>query len=95
MKWPDPPASTAGYGSYDDVMAALNAQLAVGPWFLGERFTVADGLWGSALTWLTQFGLVPATPEISSYVERFAARPAAARTRELEVEYVERLKPAG
>ena len=95
MKWPDPQASMAGYGSYDDVIAALTAQLAVGPWFLGERFTVADGLWGSALTWLTKFGLVPSTPEIGAYVARFAARPAAAEVAALEAGFIERLKSAG
>ena len=86
MKWPDPPKSTAGYGSYDDVVAAVVGQLAGGPWFLGERFTVADGLWGPALAWLTQFGLMPATPEIAAYLARIEARPTTARARAIDAE---------
>jgi glutathione S-transferase len=90
--WPDPRASSAGYGSYDATMAAVTGQLARGPWFLGERFTVADGLWGTALTWLTRFGLVPSAPEIVAYVERFAARPAAARAEAIDADLAARQK---
>lgn len=86
MKWEAPKASMAGYGSYDDTMAAVIGQLARGPWFLGERFTVADGLWGPALSWLVAFGLMPKAPEIVAYVERFAARPAAAKAAAIDAE---------
>jgi glutathione S-transferase len=67
------------YGEYDTVMDAINAQLATGPWLLGERFTAADVIWGTALQWTTQFKVVTATPEIAAYIARFAARPAMAR----------------
>lgn len=92
MKWEAPKASMAGYGSYEDTMAAVAGQLAAGPWFLGERFTVADGVWGPALTWLTAFGLVPAAPEIAAYVERFAARPAAAKAAAIDADLVAKQK---
>lgn len=92
MKWPDPPPSTAGYGSFDQVMAILAAQMSKGPWFLGERFTIADGLWGPALTWLTRFGLVPATPEVTAYVARIAARPAKLRADAIDAELTEKQK---
>jgi glutathione S-transferase len=61
------------------VMDTLSAQLATGPWLLGERFTAADVIWGTALQWTTQFKIVSATPEIAAYIARFAARPAIAR----------------
>jgi glutathione S-transferase len=67
------------YGDYDTVMDTLSAQLATGPWLLGERFTAADVIWGTALQWTTQFKIVSATPEIAAYIARFAARPAIAR----------------
>lgn len=88
MKWPDPPKRAAGYGSYDDVVAAVVAQLAAGPWFLGERFTIADGLWGPALGWLTRFGLFPLTPEVAAYLARIDARPATARARDIDARLV-------
>lgn len=92
MKWPDPPKSTAGYGSYDDTVETVVGQLAKGPWFLGERFTVADGLWGPALGWLTSFGLFPKTPEIAAYLARIESRPATARARAIDAELVETQK---
>lgn len=88
MNWEAPKKSMAGYGSYEDTMAAVIGQLAKGPWFLGERFTVADGVWGPALTWLTAFGLMPKAPEIMAYVERFAARPAAAKVTAIDAALV-------
>jgi glutathione S-transferase len=67
------------YGDYDTVLDAVSAQLATGQWLLGERFTAADVIWGTALQWTTQFKIVSATPEIAAYIARFAARPAIAR----------------
>lgn len=78
------------YGTFDDMFATLTAQLARGPWLLGERFTVADGLWGSALIWTTLFGLVPKTPVIEAYVARIAARPALARSKAIDAGLVEK-----
>jgi len=86
------PASTMPYGTFEDMFAALTAQLAKGPWLLGERFTVADGLWGSALTWTTMFGLLPKTPEIDAYIARIAARPAMARSKAIDADLVEKRK---
>jgi glutathione S-transferase len=69
--------SLCPYGDYDTMLATFTAPLRAGPWLLGERFSAADVLWGSALGWMTAFGLVPTLPEIVAYVERAAARPAA------------------
>jgi glutathione S-transferase len=67
------------YGSYDEVMAQVRAQLAKGPYLLGERFTAADILWATALRWMTAFGLAEATPEIAGYIERVTSRPSFAK----------------
>jgi len=67
------------YGDFDTVMATLTAQLRTGPFMLGQDFSAADVLWGTALNWTTRFGLVPETPEIKAYVARIASRPAAQR----------------
>jgi len=71
------PPSLCPYGDYDTMLATLTRQLRAGPWLLGERFSAADILWGSALGWMTGFGLVPKLPEIMAYVERAGMRPAA------------------
>jgi len=65
------------YGDYDTMMQTLTAQLKSGPYLLGERFTAADILWGTAFEWTTAFGIVAKTPEIEAYIERAKKRPAA------------------
>jgi glutathione S-transferase len=78
----EPSAMMSPYGDFDTMLTALRSQLAQGPYILGERFSVADVLWGSALRWTTMFKLVPETPDIMAYVERVNGRPAAIRARE-------------
>jgi glutathione S-transferase len=68
------------------MLKTLTDQLAKGPWLLGEKFTAADVLWGTALGWTTRFGLVPETPVIRAYIDRVNARPAFARIRQKDAE---------
>jgi glutathione S-transferase len=82
---PAPPA-TSPYGDYDTMLKTLFDQLARGPYLLGERFTAADVLWGSALRWTTMFKLVPETPTVKAYVERVTSRPAAQRAAKKDAE---------
>ncbi len=76
------PLAMSPYGTFDTVMATVNAQLRAAPYLLGDTFSAADVLWGSALHWTTAFGVVPVTPEIEAYIERTTTRPAAVRVRE-------------
>ena len=64
------------YGDFDTVIGTIVAQPRTGPWLLGERYTAADTLWGTALGWMTKFGIIPGGPEIDAYLARFQARPA-------------------
>ena len=80
------PKQRSPYGSYDDVIAILAAQLAKGPYLLGERFTAADVLWGTALNWTTHFGVVPLLPAFKTYIDRVTARPAYKRAAAKEAE---------
>jgi glutathione S-transferase len=43
-------------------------------------------LWGTALTWMTGFGLVEALPPIKSYVERWNARPSVKKVAEIDAD---------
>jgi glutathione S-transferase len=74
------------YGDYDTMLATLTGQLRAGDYLLGERFSAADVLWGTALAWITAFKLVPELPEIMAYVERVNARPAAQRAASADAE---------
>jgi glutathione S-transferase len=73
------PAGTSPYGDFDTMFGTVTAQLARGPYLLGERFTAADVLWGIALSWITRFKLIPALPVIAAYTERINSRPSVAR----------------
>jgi glutathione S-transferase len=70
------------YGSFETVLSTLTAQLEAGPYMLGQEFSAADVLWGTALQWTTAFGLVPVTPVIKAYIDRTTTRPAALRVKE-------------
>ncbi len=79
MKREPAAASTSPYGEFDTMFKTLTDQLEKGHYLLGERFSAADVLWGSALNWITMFKLVPDLPVIQSYIARVRARPAVAR----------------
>jgi glutathione S-transferase len=73
------PMASSPYGDFDTTLKTLVDALTPGPYLLGDRFCAADVLWGTALTWITGFKLVPALPPIMAYLERVNARPAVAR----------------
>ena len=75
------PRGMSPYGDYDTTVKAVTDQLAAGTWMLGERITAVDVLWGTALTWTTGFKLVPLTPVIQAYIDRWNARPSVARVK--------------
>ena len=82
------------YGSYDVMLETVVAQLRRGPYLLGERFTAADVLWGTALSWTTMFGVVPKLPEIMAYVDRITGRPAYARVQAADAALAAEHEPA-
>ncbi|MDR3384551.1 glutathione S-transferase family protein [Cupriavidus basilensis] len=78
------PRAMCPYGDYDTTIGTLLGQLEKGPYLLGDTFTAADVLWGTALTWTTMFKLVEATPVVQAYIDRINARPAVARARAID-----------
>ncbi|ASJ70685.1 glutathione S-transferase family protein [Granulosicoccus antarcticus] len=68
--------SQSVYGDFDTMLATLETALADGPWFLGERMSVADILWGIALNWTMTFKLIPERPVFREYADRVTARAA-------------------
>jgi glutathione S-transferase len=82
------PAAMVPYGDPTTTIDTLTAQLRKGPWLLGEKFTAPDVLWGTALTWMTAFGLVDAVEPIQSYVERWNARPSVKKVTDIDARLV-------
>ncbi len=68
-----------GYRDIDKLADIVAAAVAKGPYIMGEQFTTADVVIGSAIRWGTMFKLIPERPEFAGYTERLAARPAAQR----------------
>lgn len=79
MKREPAPLATSPYGDFDAMLDTLLAQLAPGPYLLGDTLTAADLLWGVALNWGTMFKLLPESPAIAAYVARITGRPSFAR----------------
>jgi len=79
-------AAMSPYRDYDSVIGMLAAQLARGDYLLGDRPTAADLLWGTALKWTTEFGIVPKLPAITAYIDRVAAHPSVVRAGVLDAE---------
>lgn len=74
------PRTTAGWADYDTVVSVLREAAAkASPYLLGEKFTAADVVIGSALRWGMQFKLLPELPEMAAYVARLKERPALQR----------------
>ena len=74
--------SAVGWGSYDEVVAALEKALVPGPWLLGDRFSAADIYVGSQIRFAMMFGAAgfKGKTVFDDYVARLSARPAAQRT---------------
>ena len=75
-----------GYGDFDTTMNVLAKAVAKGPWLLGEQFTAADVVIGSALRWGMMFKGLPERPEFVAYAGRLAQRPAATRATQKDKE---------
>ena len=90
------PLAMSPYGDYETMFTTLTQQLSRGKYLLGDHFTAADVLWGTALTWTTMFKMVPALPVIQAYIDRVNARPAVARVRAKDAELAAaQAQPAG
>ncbi len=73
-----------GYGSYAEVMHALEGAVSQGDYLLGSHFTAADVYLGSHLGFGMQFGTIEKRPAFEAYWARLAARPAAVRARAMD-----------
>jgi glutathione S-transferase len=68
--------------SYEQVVARLENTLSRQPYVLGETFTAADILVGSALQWARS--VFPESPILDAYIDRLNARPALVRANGLD-----------
>jgi glutathione S-transferase len=82
------------YGDFDTVVSTLSAQLDDRPYMVGQEFSALDVLWGTSLQWMTAFGLLPATPAITAYLDRVTNRPAFLRVKQKDAELAAQHAPS-
>ncbi len=73
-----------GYGTFDQMVDALETAVEPGPYILGDQFSAADIYVGAQIGWGLQFKTLPDRAAFKSYAARITARPAAQRARELD-----------
>ncbi|MFL6856366.1 MAG: glutathione S-transferase family protein [Allosphingosinicella sp.] len=82
---PPDKAMMAGYGSFDDTVAALESAVSgPGPYICGDQFTAADVYVGAQIGWGMMFGSIERRPAFEAYFARLSERPAAARARAID-----------
>jgi glutathione S-transferase len=86
LERPAGPRGALGYGDFETTMDVVASALEQGPWLLGEQFTAADVVLGSALRWGLMTKKVPERAEIMAYVGRMERRPAARRAIQKDTE---------
>jgi glutathione S-transferase len=73
------PRLTAGWVPVEEMMPTLVARLSSAPYLLGERFSAADVLYGTAFAQFASSPILPKTPVVEAYVQRITSRPAFAQ----------------
>lgn len=72
-------ASQAGWGDYAAMLETMEEAVGHGDWLLGDRFSMADVIFGGTLRYMLQFKILEPRPAFQAYADRLAKRPAATR----------------
>jgi glutathione S-transferase len=75
-------AGQAGWGTPEAMLATIESAIGAGPFLIGERFTMADIVFGGTVRWMINFGMLEKRAAFTAYVERLDARPAWKRASE-------------
>jgi glutathione S-transferase len=73
-----------GYGSFAQVMSALELAVSNGNYIAGDRFTAADVYVGAQIGFGLRFGTIEKRPAFERYWDRISQRPAARRANEID-----------
>jgi glutathione S-transferase len=69
----------AGWGTYESMVAATESAIADRSYVLGDRFSMADVVFGGTIRYMLRFKMMEASPSLAAYSERLGARPALQR----------------
>lgn len=68
--------SQAGWGGYEAMLDAMESATKGRDFILGEKFSMADVIFGGTLNYMITFKMIEARPAFTAYTERLRARPA-------------------
>jgi glutathione S-transferase len=86
---------TAGYGSFDDTIDALESAVLGNGWICGDQFTAADVYVGSQIDWGLMFKSIPTRPAFEAYAARLRARPAYQRQKAIDGALIAEMQKQG
>lgn len=69
----------AGWGGYETMLGAMEIAVSKGDWILGDRFSMADVVFGGTLRYMVMVKAIEPRPAFTAYAERLSARPASQR----------------
>jgi glutathione S-transferase len=86
--------ASAGYGSLEDTINALESAVAGRQYIVGDRFSAADVYVGSQIGWGMMFGSIEKRPAFEAYWAGISQRPAAKRASEIDDALIAKAKEA-
>jgi glutathione S-transferase len=84
-----------GYGTQEEVLAALEDQLNRSEYIASDRFTAADVYVGAQIGSGMMYGMIDKRPAFERYWSLVGSRPAAQRAREIDEELAAAARKAG
>lgn len=72
------------YGDIKATEETLSEALSQGDYILGDKFSAADVVVGSGVSWLMAFGLLPGSASFTAYASRIKERPAFKKAVEID-----------
>jgi len=78
------PPGQAPWGTFETANAVIDAQVAKGPYILGDTFSAADVMMGTMIRWGLMWEVV-AGEHLAGYVQRLEARDAFRRAQAIEI----------
>lgn len=81
-----------GYGSFERVVATLDALFGASDFVCGKRFTMADVYVGSQVDWGLTFGTLPPSEALVAYAERLQARAAYKEAKAVDAALIEDMR---
>ncbi len=79
----------AGWGTYENMLASIEEAIGDGPWLLGEKFSMADMIFGNTVRYMLRFKMLEARDSFVAYASRLDSRPGSIAAAEKNAAVVE------